>query len=82
MAVDVESAEKVLNSSFTNTMPMIGIQRDATIPSEYMTVELVNSSFCGRICNGHGYVGLRLIYKIFSEYQKNGEIPHVVSIHA
>ena len=60
------------------------IERDVPI-SEYFEngkVELVNSSFCGRICNGHGYVGLRLIYKIFSEYQKNGEIPHIVSIHA
>ena len=45
-------------------------------------VELVNSPFCGRICNGHGFVGLMLFYKIFSEYQKNGEIPHIVSIHA
>ena len=35
-----------------------------------------------RICNGHGYVGLRLIRKIFSEYQKNGVIPHIISIHA
>ena len=60
------------------------IERDVPI-SEYFEngkVELVNSSFCGRICNGHGYVGLRLIYKIFSEYQKSGEIPHIVSIHA
>ena len=60
------------------------IERDVPI-SEYFEngkVELVNSSFCGRICNGHGYVGLRLIHKIFSEYQKNGEIPHIVSIHA
>jgi len=60
------------------------IERDIPI-SEYFEngkVELENSSFCGRICNGHGYVGLRLIYKIFSEYQKNGEIPHIISIHA
>lgn len=60
------------------------IERDVPI-SEYFEngkVELVNSSFCGRICNGHDFVGLMLIYKIFSEYQKNGEIPHIVSIHA
>ena len=37
MEAGAENTEKVLNSSFTNTMPMIGIQRDATIPSEYMT---------------------------------------------
>lgn len=55
------------------------IKRDVLI-SEYFEngkVELVNSSFCGR-----GYVGLCLIDKIFSEYQKNGKIPHIVSIHA
>ena len=60
------------------------IERDVPI-SEYFEngkVELVNSSFCGRICNGHGYIGLRLLDKIFSEYQRSGEIPHVVSIHA
>lgn len=60
------------------------IKRDVPISEyfEYGKVELVNSSFCGRICNGHGFVGLMLIYKILSEYQKNGEIPHIVSIHA
>ena len=59
------------------------IERDVPI-SEYFTngkVELVNSSFCGRIRDGHGYVGLRLINEIFSEYQKNGEIPHSVSMN-
>ena len=60
------------------------IERDVPL-GEYLEsgkVELVNSSFCGRIYNGHGYVGIRLIYEIFSEYQRSGEIPHVVSIHA
>ncbi len=43
---------------------------------------MVNSSFCGRIYNGHGYVGLKLIIKIFSEYQETGEIPDSVYLHA
>ena len=74
----------VLQKSGRKMLVTKRIERDVPI-SEYFEngkVELVNSSFCGRICNGHGYVGLRLIYKIFSEYQKNGEIPHIVSIHA
>lgn len=60
------------------------IERDVPI-SEYLAngkVELINSSYCGRIYNGVGYVGLRLIIKIFKEYQKDGNIPLTVSIHS
>ena len=59
------------------------IVRDIPI-SKYLAdgkVELVNSSFCSHIHKGYGYVGLRLVDRIFSEYQLNGEIPHTVSIH-
>lgn len=57
------------------------VDRSELIQSEKIIVE--NSCFCFRQHdNGCGVIAGRLLYKIFDQYQDNGILPKIVSVHA